>query len=391
MLDYDFNEYCCGCSACHDICPVGAISMKNNADGFVIPAIEVAKCIQCGQCERVCPHLNAKNEKIYKKDLPESWLFASADDQAKKKSSSGAAFFDMAKEALAKGFSIVGCIWNRDLQAEHIIGTELSAVINMQGSKYVQSRTVGIYRDVLLALKQGKYVLFSGTPCQCMAAHLYVKNYAQGEYRKNLYTLAVICHGVSTPKAWETFKSWLSQKNGARLIAVNFRSKDKEGYKKSYCRYDFDNGTSTYLPSYLPSSKYIEATLVYNLALRKSCSHCDCKGITNGCDVIIGDWYEMNTGKGAMGTSCIVAGTKHGQYFVENNLQELQNFSYEKILLKNAFIEKSEQLGKYREEFLNNLSVDIWNYVERLYPRKYIVKKLLCQSGLFDLVRRIIK
>lgn len=389
MINYDFEEYCCGCSSCHDACPVGAISMKPDKNGFYMPQVDKEKCIDCGLCERICPHINASKERIAVQE-PASWLYSSPDKKAIKNSASGGAFYDLAKYAINSGCVVAGCIWNKELEAEHVIVDNLAGLKAMQGSKYVQSNTLGLNKEVLEELKQGKQVVFSGTPCQCVAAHLYVQAYANGKYRDKLTTIAVICHGISTPKAWKTFKDWEKQRHGCALVGVNFRSKDREGYKKSYCRYDYEDGSTTYLPTFLPSSKYIEATLVYNLALRKSCSHCDCKGITSGCDLIIGDWYERNTGKGELGSSCIVACTEKGKIFLQSIEENLDIFTYSKIQKKNSFIEKSVTVAPNREEFLDKLDVSIWGDVEKYYPPKYVIKKFLCKLGLFDVYKRIL-
>ncbi len=41
---------CIGCCTCVNICPVGAISLKNGK-----AEIDPNICIKCGSCEGVCP------------------------------------------------------------------------------------------------------------------------------------------------------------------------------------------------------------------------------------------------------------------------------------------------------------------------------------------------
>lgn len=48
------REQCCGCWACHAICPCGAIDMAEDAEGFIY-AVKNEACIHCGLCARVCP------------------------------------------------------------------------------------------------------------------------------------------------------------------------------------------------------------------------------------------------------------------------------------------------------------------------------------------------
>ena len=48
------KEHCCGCSACAFICPVGAISMVPDEEGFSYPIIEESICIACRSCIAVC-------------------------------------------------------------------------------------------------------------------------------------------------------------------------------------------------------------------------------------------------------------------------------------------------------------------------------------------------
>jgi formate hydrogenlyase subunit 6/NADH:ubiquinone oxidoreductase subunit I len=43
------KEKCAGCGACVNVCPAGAISMKDDK------AVISNKCVDCGRCAQVCP------------------------------------------------------------------------------------------------------------------------------------------------------------------------------------------------------------------------------------------------------------------------------------------------------------------------------------------------
>lgn len=52
---YNRKEECCGCTACYAACPQSAISMTEDAEGFLYPKIEEQKCVRCHICLKVCP------------------------------------------------------------------------------------------------------------------------------------------------------------------------------------------------------------------------------------------------------------------------------------------------------------------------------------------------
>ncbi len=51
---FDVFENCCGCSACFAICPVCAISMEPDKEGFLYPVVDAEKCVRCYRCISVC-------------------------------------------------------------------------------------------------------------------------------------------------------------------------------------------------------------------------------------------------------------------------------------------------------------------------------------------------
>ena len=42
MQIFPSKSECCGCSACKQICPKGAIAMKPDSEGFLYPQIDVS-------------------------------------------------------------------------------------------------------------------------------------------------------------------------------------------------------------------------------------------------------------------------------------------------------------------------------------------------------------
>ena len=50
------KKNCSACTACASICPVAAIVMTPDEDGFVYPVVDESKCVRCGLCEKVCAY-----------------------------------------------------------------------------------------------------------------------------------------------------------------------------------------------------------------------------------------------------------------------------------------------------------------------------------------------
>ena len=58
FLDDSNKSHCFGCEACVQVCGKAAITMEEDQDGFRYPLINVAKCVDCGVCRKVCPYDN---------------------------------------------------------------------------------------------------------------------------------------------------------------------------------------------------------------------------------------------------------------------------------------------------------------------------------------------
>lgn len=307
MLDFDKDRFCYGCGACANACPAGAITMEENAEGFLFPVIDADMCARCQKCEDACPHLSPVPGG---RPLGESVCKAVflKDARQRQASASGGVFLPMAEAVLEKGGYVCGCVWNRDLEAQHIVTNDRAQVLKMRGSKYVQSRMGDCYSKIRRLLQKGNEVLFTGTPCQvggCLSS-------LGG--RPGLVTCAVVCEGCPSPKVWRKYKAYLDERCGGKLVGVNFRDKRRLGWTVPYAT--FGTGTREYAQLAFLENPFV-AALIEGLTYRKSCYFCGYKGDGHNADIIIGDlWraeHRLVKLSGDMGISAVILRTSKGE------------------------------------------------------------------------------
>ena len=186
----NFDKKCTGCSACANVCPVNAIQMNENKEGFFYPFVDRSRCISCERCLGVCV---VNTEKLPKVNFIKCYSYQGP-DEVRKISSSGGVFYALAQTVLEQNGVVHGAAYNSKLIGVNHCSTEDVPLENLLRSKYVQSQIDMDYRKVRTELDTGRCVLFAGTPCQIYG----LKKYLKKDY-ENLITMDFVCHGVPSP------------------------------------------------------------------------------------------------------------------------------------------------------------------------------------------------
>ncbi len=216
---FDDKQNCCGCGACSVVCPQNTIHMKEDPSGFRYPEIEYANCISCGACKRVCAF--QKEGTLFE---PRSTYAAATRNTDIMKSASGGIFASFAKWFLEQGGVVYGAILesrNGTLVPLHIGIDRIEALEALQGSKYVQSDLADVFSAIKRQLHEGRYVLFSGTPCQVDALRSYLGNKAY----ESLLLIDIICHGVPSARMFQDYIRMLEKKCKGKIVNFTFRDK----------------------------------------------------------------------------------------------------------------------------------------------------------------------
>ena len=202
MINSLNKQDCCGCESCIQICPKQCISLNEDEEGFKYPSINLTNCIQCNLCEKVCPGIQQKEPEI-KANLI-SYAAINKSNSVRFNSSSGGVFYELAKYIIEKENGIIyGASLISPEIVQHIRIIDTKDIIKLQKSKYLQSYIGNTFKEVKKDLDSQRVVLFSGTPCQIRALHLFLKD----THYPNLFTLDIACHGIPSSKIWKIYLS----------------------------------------------------------------------------------------------------------------------------------------------------------------------------------------
>lgn len=362
MIKLADKNSCTGCMACVDACPKKAISGIIEQDGHWYPHLSIDKCIECGLCVKSCPV-----DKPYTNTNSTSKAYAawSNNSDFRQTSSSGGVFPTISQYIIENGGYVAGvCMENS--QAKHIVISDVKDIPLLQGSKYQQSDSRGVYAKCRELLIENKLVLFSGTPCQVAGLLSYLKKPYQ-----NLITIDVICAGVPSRLVIDKYR-----KEVPNSQVVTYRDKV----------YGWTGLNMTTIESGVKIRNSVNGDILGEAVAghqtdRYSCYDCKFVGESRKADITIGDFWgggEYFPEQKNRGLSVLIVHSNKGLDVIDKSGVEYHQIPLINAIKKNPRIVIGTNIvGKYRLErifltkWINSLSYK--NYAA-LYGGKYSAK-----------------
>ena len=355
MINITNKVDCCGCNACGDVCAKNAISFVTDGEGFWYPLVNMDLCVDCGLCDKVCPIQNKANH-ISRYEEPIALAAYTKDEAIRLDSTSGGIHSMLALKMYEKNAYIGGAVYNADHTVSQIVDDNPGRLPEIRSSKYLQSNAEGVYKEVKRLLKEGKNILFCGTPCQIHALYNVV-----GKDRENLYTCDFICRGVNSPKVFLKYIEMLERKFGSKATEIKFKNK-KWGWHNFSLRVNFENGKE-YCKDRWHDLFFIGYLQAGNFT-RPSCYECQFKGFPQKADITLADFWGIEKIDKTMdqdkGTSLVMINSDKGQELFDSIKERIEwrQFTMEEARGGNAAMEKSLSAAKSnRAEFFADLDM----------------------------------
>lgn len=369
---------CCGCTACLHSCPKGAIRMEENEKGFLMPVIDVERCIECGICESVC---RFEQRAEYYEAERISVVYGVKKKTGRLFSQSGGAFALFAEFVLQQAGIVYGVVMERsNVFYQRVVRIE--DLQKTKGSKYVQASAGDVFFKIKKDLVEGRSVLFCGTPCYVDGLLAFLK---QGHVNiQKLISCDLVCHGVPSPKLFRDYYEYLEGRFG-ELLFYDFRRKVKGGW------HNHIEGILTKDGNFLTSGNYPK--LFYShLELRESCYNCPYASVNRISDLTIGDFWGIEKADPVYddldGVSLVLVNSEKGKRFAEKAFAKeaiVREYAMEDCLQPNMQYptEKPHDYGEfwncyYKKGFKQTVK-QFCSFLEEDYRKETWIKR--CKRG----------
>lgn len=299
---------CTSCQLCAAVCPVSAINIILNTEGFYRPVIDEEKCIDCSLCSKVCYKYNdvslTTEQELCTIDL---LAVMAKDSKVIDSTTSGGVAYLLAKKMFEQGYKCAGVVYDTDCDnAEHIIAKIGEDIESFKGSKYIQSYTYSTFKQLVNQCSNDKIAVF-GTPCQIYA----IDRFLRLRNRRNSFLLVdIYCHGCPSLLLWQKYVREIKNNiKKVKLDRVDFRSKIR-GWGNFHVVLIADG-----LRVFISNRKKDEFYQLFfsNYMLNDACADCQLRSTLNYTDIRLGDFWGKCYDDNTKGVSAVTLVTDRGR------------------------------------------------------------------------------
>ncbi len=395
MNVYSQKDMCSGCTACMNICPVDAITMIADSEGFEYPHIDETKCTECGLCQKICPFQPGQaTQDDFRRPLS---IFAAKhqNNDIRLASSSGGMFTALSDYILDKRGVVYGAAFDKEFRVCHQKAENKTDRDKFRGSKYVQSHLGDIFQDAKAELNRGREVLFGGTPCQIAGLRAFLGDKKYG----GLILCDLVCHGTPSPLIWKEYVSLLEKRMRCNLQSFKFRDKG-DGWHTSRLYAEFVNGACLY---HMPLVDSFNSIFYQHIALRPSCHNCIFTNFARPSDITIADFWGIEKCKpdfdDNQGVSLVLLNTPKGEAIFDKIKGHLDYVASSIEECRQRHLTEPAEPSPKRAVFWNDYYEYGFEYVAKKYTdygfvnglKHNVIKPMLSKIGVLNAVESIIQ
>ena len=393
MIHIEDKKECCGCWACYNACPKRCINMKEDEEGFRYPVVDASLCIDCGLCEKVCPVIHA--DKADTPHVQQGFLAQHKDEDIRKESTSGGAFTAIASWVIRQGGIVYGAGYRKGTFIVEHQGVETEKDLSVfRNSKYVQSNIGNTFKEALGHLKAGRWVCFSGTPCQIEG----FRSFLRGREYEKLVCVDLVCRGIPSPRILTRYIEAQQTLIGGEFTNVLFRDKHYGYHYSSFSIYNKERGKDYHKG--VDSNAYLRA-FFNNLSDRPSCYDCRFKKRYRKSDLTLWDCFPIEKFTKQMdgkGTTRVLVQSQKGEMIMDAIGNELRTVRVETDKLVSDVREMfhSVPMNPQREQFFKDCNaMSPVDFFRKWFPITWKVRlnafiRLTCHRlGIYTFAKRM--